>query len=580
MQNPTSHFLSVLKTYDTTKLKKDMVAGITVAVMLIPQGMAYAMLAGLPPIYGLYAGLLPLFIYPFLGSSHQLSVGPVALVSILVLSGLGQIAEPGSEKFIELAILTAVISGIIQVVLSVFRLGFLVKFLSDAVLTGFTSAAAIIISFSQIKNILGLELDRSTSILSMAENLLWHIDETNFYSFILGITGLVLLLVIKKLNRSFPTALVLLVLGTLAVAFFELDQKGVAILGAVPPGLPNFVMPDFSLASIQSIFSLSIIICLLSFIESLAIAKTIAARHNHYPINANQELLALGISKIAGGFFQAYPTTGSFTRSAINDSAGAQTGVASIFAAILVGITLMFFSSSVYYLPKAILGAIIFSAVLGLINVPKIKFYYQTSKHDFWVMVFTFVTTLLFGIQNGMIVGILLSISYILHRTSKPFYAILGNLEGTNVFRNVERFPEAKEREDLLIIRFDAAIYFGNASYLREIIWTEIRIRAIKPTYLVLDFSSIPSIDATGLQTFAQIVEELDLAEINLILTNVLGPTRDRLTSSGLMDKIGAQNQFLINKDAYTFTLNPHARSAIKMKYATQTEQKNDGGHF
>jgi len=569
-------FLQDIKVYTFPTAAKDLLAGITVAVMLIPQGMAYAMLAGLPPIYGLYAGLIPMILYPLLGTSKQLSVGPVAMVSILVLAGLSPFAEPFSEDYIQLAILTAILSGLLQIVFAVFRLGFMVKFLSDPVLTGFAASAAIIIAIGQLPNILGIEALKSGSTVDLLESIFWNLKFTHWLTFLIGGGALFILLLLKKINRRFPTALFLLLIGVPTVYYFELYEQGVSIIGEVPSGLPSFEMPNFSLKDIEQIFPLAIIICLLSFIESLAIAKTIATKNDDPPIEADKELLALGIAKVVGGFFQSYPTTGSFSRSAVNNDAGAKTGMASIFGAIIIGFSLLFLTPYIYYLPKAILAAIVLSAIVGLIDIPKAKFYYKTSRHDFWVMMLTFFGTLILGIQNGVLLGILLSVGYIIYRSSSPTYAVLGHLITGNgvVFRNIERFQKAKERDDLLIIRFDAPIYFANADYFSEIIWTEIYKRKEVPLFLQLDFSSVNSVDATGLQMLEQLVDKLNEEQIVLILTNLHGPIRDRLNFAHLLDKIGHENIFLINKDAYTFTENPHERNKVKMKIAVQSKKK------
>ncbi len=553
-----------------------MFAGLTVAVMLIPQGMAYAMLAGLPPIYGLYASLVPLLLYPLLGTSRQLSVGPVATVSVLVLSGLSAFAEAGTAEFIHLAILVSILSGIMQLVLSAFRLGFMAKFLSEPVLLGFTMAAAFIIAVGQLPNILGIVIPRSSSTIEMMENIFWSLNKVNILTLLIGSTALGFLVLMKKVSRTFPSALLVVIAGISLVYFLNLEQEGISIIGAVPTGLPQFEIPRFNLDQLEQIFPLALAIGLLSFIESLAIAKSVAAKHNNYPINADRELLALGVSKIVGGFFQAYPTNGSFSRSAVNDLAGARTGISSIVTAFLVGIALLFLTDVIYYLPKAILAAIVLAAVVGLFNVAKAKFYYKISKHDFWIMITTFLSTLLLGIQNGILSGVILSVGYVLYRSSKPHYAVLGYLEtdeGTPVFRDVSRFDKARERQDLLMIRFNCPLYFGSSEYFKEIIWEELNKRPNSPTYLLLDFSSVHTIDATGLEVLSQVNSELSQSDIQLILTNVQGNVRDKLGVSGLMNKIGAENQFLINKDAYTFTANPHNRSVIKMKYANQTRE-------
>ncbi len=551
-------------------------AGITTAVMLIPQGIAYAVLAGLPAIYGLYSGLVPLFLYPFLGTSRQLSVGPVALVSVLVLSGLSGLAEPGTETYINLAIVLGIIAGLFQIILSVFRLGFMVKFLSEPVLIGFTAAAAIIIAIGQIPGLLGIEVPRASSPLIMMEHIFWKLNEINPVSFLLGGGALAFLLIMKKVRRTFPSALVVIFLSVLVVYYFQLNEKGVNIIGEVPQGLPAFIVPEISTQILKDIFPLAIVIGLLSFIESLAISKSIAKNHGNYPIDSDRELMALGVSKVIGGFFQSYPTTGSFSRSAVNDVAGAKTGVASVVCALMVAICLLFLSKSIYYLCFPILAAIILAAVFGLINIEKAKFFKRVSPHDFWIMLITFLGTLFLGIQNGVLLGIFLSVGYILYRSSQPHYAVLGCINTKNglVFRNVDRFSEAEERDDLLIIRFDAPLYFGNVEYLKEVVWKEVNSRPTCPEYLVLDFSSIMTIDATGLEVFAELTSELKSAEIKLAMTNVQGYIRDKLTLSGLMEKIGAENQFLVNQDAYTFTANPHNRSKEKMKYASQSKNK------
>ena len=546
----------------------------TVAVMLIPQSMAYALLAGLPPIYGMYAALIPCIVYPFLGTSRFLAVGPVAMVSVLVLSGLSKLATPGTQEFIELAIFLGLISGLIQILMSFFRLGFMVKFLSQPVLKGFTSAAAIIILVGQLPNVFGVKVPSSSSTLATFENIFWSIGDCNFWALGFGLGGFVFLLLMKKINSKIPAGLILFSFGIFLVYYFNLEENNLAILGEIPSGLPGFQVPKISLNTLEDLFPLAIAISLISFIESLAISKSLSSKNDDNPVDPDKELNAIGFSKVIGAFFQAYPTSASFSRTAVNENAGAKTGVSSIITAILVAFGLLFLTGILYYLPKAILAAIVLAAVIGLIDIKTAKFYYKTSMHDFWIMLITFLGTIVLGIQNGILLGIFLSVGYILYRSSLPHYAILGRIETENgvvVFRNVDRFKEAIERKDLLMIRFDAPIYFGNAEYFREIIWNELNKRSEVPEYLLLDFSSIHNIDATGMNVFGQLIEELKKKEIDLLLTNVQGKVRDKLKISDLGASIGAENQFLINLDAYNFSANPHNRSISKMKYASQT---------
>ncbi|MDX1665728.1 MAG: SulP family inorganic anion transporter, partial [Saprospiraceae bacterium] len=311
--------LSWLPKYKRSYLKDDILAGVTVGIILVPQGMAYALLAGLPPIYGLYAGIVPLIIYALFGTSRQMSVGPVALVSLLVLAGVGQFAETDTELFIGLAISTALIAGVVHVLLGVFKLGFLVNFLSRPVISGLTSAAAIIIGFSQLRNLLRLDLPRSNQIYEIIRGTIQHIGEIHWLTFSIGMGGILVILALKWWKKSFPASLAVIVLSVLLVGVLGLEKQGIEIVGDVPPRLPSFGVPDLSIEMIRQLMPLALTICLVSFIESLAVAKSIEARHSDYRVVPNQELIALGISKIAGAFFQSYPTSGSFTRSAIND---------------------------------------------------------------------------------------------------------------------------------------------------------------------------------------------------------------------------------------------------------------------
>ncbi|MDA0714494.1 MAG: solute carrier family 26 protein [Bacteroidetes bacterium] len=516
--------------YVRTQFSSDLFAGLTVAIMLIPQGMAYALLAGLPPIYGLYAALVPLFIYPFIGSSPFLSVGPVALVSIIVLTGLSKMAEPMSVEFIHLAILTSMVAGIIQVLLSVFRMGFLVNFLSQPVISGFTSAAALIIGVSQLKYLFGLTIPTTTRFLDTLRHLANNISDLSWIELAIGLVGLVVILVLKKVNRSLPGALIAVVLGILVVKFAHLDEVGVDTVGFIPSGLPDFQMEFFSFAAVKQVLPLALVICLISFIESLAIAKTLAAKHEHYGIDANKELLGLGLAKLVGSFFQGFPNTGSFTRSAINEQAGAKTGISSLIAGLIIALTLLFFTSTFYHLPKAVLAAVVISAVFGLIDWKEAKFLFKADKRDFIVLVLTFSLTLLLGIQKGVLVGVILSLLFILHKVSRPHHAVLGRIHEHDVYRNVERFKEAKEKDDLLILRYDDDIFFGNAEHFFNTVMTELKAKkGVK--YLLLDFTAVGHIDSTGIRQFELMVKSVESKGVEVHLCSVKGPLRDEFST-------------------------------------------------
>jgi len=552
-----------LPSYNKKDFKGDLIAGLTVAIMLIPQGMAYALLAGLPPIYGLYAGIVPLLLYAFFGSSRQLSVGPVALVSLLVLAGVGQFAEPKSELFITLAITTALIAGIIQVILGAFRLGFLINFLSHPVIAGFTSAAAFIIGFSQLRNLLGIDISRSNKIHVIVSDAILHLQEVNYVTLGIAIGSIALMLILKKIKKSLPYALIAVIIGTTAVWGFNLDSMGVATVGEVPRGLPGFSVPKLTFQQILDLLPLALTICLISFIESLAIAKTIESRHKNYKVSPNQELLALGIAKIGGSFFQAFPTTGSFTRSAINDEAGARTGISSIISASIIAIILLFLTPLFFYLPKAILAAIIVVAVIGLIDIEGATKLWKTDRRDFASLITTFIITLTIGIQAGVFAGVILSIGFIIFQNSKPHIAILGRMPDSAKYRNISRFPKAIQWDDIVIMRFDAQLYFGNAEYFRETIETVTNRKNGELKLIILDCSSMHDVDSSGVQVLKEVIDFLNNQGVKFYFSGVIGPVRDMFAKTDLMETIGFENQFLRVHDAVVYYKNSNNGGTI-----------------
>lgn len=553
-----SQFLPIvewLPKYSKRDFKGDLAGGLTVAIMLIPQGMAYALLAGIPPIYGLYAGIVPLMLYAFFGTSRQLSVGPVALVSLLVLAGVSHFAEPWSDQFVTLAIATALMAGIIQVLLGAFRLGFLINFLSHPVISGFTSAAAFIIGFSQLRNLLGIDIPRSNKIHIIISDVLTHIREVNFVTLAVGIGGIIIMLMVRRIRKNMPVAIFGVIAGTLAVWGFGLDAYGVETVGEVPKGLPAFSFPAITPRQFLDLIPLASTICLISFIESLAISKTIEARHKSYRVRPNQELIALGLAKIGGAFFQAFPTTGSFTRSAINDEAGARTGISSIISVSIVALILMFFTPVFYYLPKAILAAIIVVTVINLVDVDGAVNLWKTDRRDFASLIATFIITLTIGIQAGVFTGILLSIGFIIFQNSRPHIAILGRMPNTEKYRNITRFPQVIQWEDIVIMRFDAQLYFANTEYFRETIENITASKNGKLKLIVLDASSIHDVDSGGIQILREVIHFLNERDIKLYFSGVIGPVRDRFKKTGLMEIIGLKNQFLRIHDAVEYYL-------------------------
>lgn len=548
-----------LPRYQGQQFKGDVAAGLTVGVMLIPQGMAYAMLAGLPPIYGLYSAIIPLVVYAIFGTSRQLSVGPGAMIALLVSSGVGKLAETGGENFIALAILLALMVGVIQLLLGLLRLGFLVNFLSHPVVSGFTSAAALIIGMSQLKHLLGIEMVRSEYIYTIVGSAVENLPQTHVPTLLLGLAGMVVILLIKRYAKIVPGALVAVILGIAAVTVLGLAATGMKIVGEVPGGLPVPSMPlDIGdptplLANIRALLPIAFTIALVGFMQSIAIAKAMHARHKDYQLRANQELIGLGFANIFGSVFNAFPVSGGLSRSAVNDQSGARTGMASIISAGFIGLTLLFLTPLFYYLPQAILASVIMVAVFGLIDIKEVRHLWKTDRVDLALLLATFGLTLAFGIELGIGAGVALSLIMVIYRSAYPHVAELGRLGTSMHYRNVHRFPEVEQRPDVLILRFDAQLYFANAGYLRDKLEQLARKKGEPLKLIVLNAESISFMDSSAVHTIKDLVADYRASGIELVLAGVIGPVRDILFKSGLAELLGEDGMFVHCSDAVDF---------------------------
>ncbi len=533
-----------LRRYNAEKLRGDLSAGLTVGVMLIPQGMAYAMIAGLPPIYGLYASLVPLVIYGLLGSSRQLAVGPVAMVSLLVAAGVSELADPETPRYIELAILLAFMVGGLQLIMGVGRLGFLVNFLSHPVLSGFTAAAALIIGLSQLKHLLGIPIPRSHFIHEILLYALENISQTHLPSFLIGAGGILLLVGLRKWRPMLPGALIVVILGTLVTWSLDLHEMGVKVVGNVPRGLPEPYVPSLNWQDLQALLPSALAIALVGFMESIAVAKAVAARHG-YEVDANQELVALGLANIGGGFFRSYPVTGGFSRTAVNDQAGAQTGLASLLSAGVIALTLLFLTPLFYYLPRAVLASIIMVAVFGLIDIKEARFLWHVKRKDFYLMLIAFFATLTLGIEQGILVAIVVSLLLVIHRSAYPHIAVLGRLPGTTHYRNVERYPDAIQIPGVIVIRIDASLYFANIGFVKDFL-RKLELQREEPLRaVIIDASGINDIDSSALHGLKEIIEEYRQRGIHLYFARVKGPVKDILKRGGILDLLGEDACFM-----------------------------------
>lgn len=513
----------------------DITAGITVAVMLIPQGMAYAMLAGLPPIYGLYASILPLFIYGLIGSSRELAVGPAAMVALLISAGVSQIAEPFSTEFVNIAILLALMVGVIQLVMGMVKLGFLTNFISHPVVSGFTSAAAVIILISQIKHIFGLSLPRTEDLFESLHLLSANVANTNGYSLVVGLGSLFLLWFSKKIHPLIPGPLLVVVISTLLVWWFQLDQKGVAIVGDIPKGLPSLSTPTIDWLLIKELLPFALTISLVGFMESYAVAQKFAVQKN-YDLKPNQDLVGLGLANIVGAFFKIMPVTGGFGRTAANNNAGANTQLAAMITATLIALTLLFFTPLFYFLPKASLAAVIIMAVATLIDIKEIKHLWIVKKEDFYLLMLTIAGTWFIGIKEGILLGIVGSTLWFMYKTTKPHCAMLGKLPDRLDYRNVERFPSAVMPEHVLVVRFDAQFYYGNVTYLKNKLKDFIENSHDEIHAVVFEAYSINQLDSSAATALENLKSQLKHKGIDVYFSGVKGPVLDVMHLCGLYE--------------------------------------------
>jgi len=540
--------LSQLADYDRDQLRGDLSAGLTVGVMLIPQGMAYALIAGLPPIYGLYAALVPLVVYAFFGTSRQLAVGPVAMVSILVAAAVGPLAGGDAALYIQLALLLSLMVGLLQFGLGVARFGFLVNFLSHPVLSGFTSAAAFIIGFSQLKHLLGIDLPRSNFIHDILWAAVTHLNNVHGPTLALGLASIALLLALRWWVPSLPGALVAVAGATLGTWALGLHEVGVAIVGGVPSGLPAPSLPPLDWGYARELAPSALAIGLVGFMESIAVAKVYAGRHR-YEVDANRELIGLGLANVAGAFFSAYPTTGGLSRTAVNDAAGARTTLAAIFSAAIIGLTLLFLTPLFYFLPKAVLAAIVMVAVAGLVDWEEARYLWRVDRRDFGLMALTFLATLTLGIEQGILIGVIVSLIVVIYESSTPHTALMGRLPDTETYRNLKRNPEAMTRSHVVVVRMDANLYFPNVSTFRDLV-LDLDVNDPALQAVVVDMYPVNQIDSTATHTLQKVIETCRRNGVQLYLAGVKGPVKDVIDAAGLTEMLGPDRFFLEVHDA------------------------------
>ncbi len=536
--------LDWLPSYNRHTATNDLVASVIVTIMLVPQSLAYAMLAGLPPVVGLYASILPLLAYAIFGTSRVLAVGPVAVVSLMTAAAVGQVAATGTAGYLEASVVLAFLSGLVLLAMAVLRLGFLANFLSHPVVSGFITASGLLIAASQLKHVLGIAAAGDT-LPKMLLQLTQGIAGLNVYALLIGAGAIGFLVWVRRhlkpvliragvpprgadiLAKAGPVAAI--AVSILLVKLFGLEERGLKIVGDIPAALPPFGWPSFDPDLWVQLLPSAVLISLVGFVESISVAQTLAARQRQR-IVSNQELVGLGTANIAAALSGGFPVTGGFARSVVNADAGAQTQMAGVFTAVgILGATL-FLTPLFRFLPQAVLAATIIVAVLSLVDLGAMRRTFLYSKADFVAMAVTVVTVLTVGVEAGIIAGVAASVLLLLWRTSRPHIAIVGQVPGTEHFRNVDRHDVLTD-PSVLTIRVDESLYFANARFLEDSIYGYVATRPALQ-HVILMCPAVNMIDASALESLEAIAHRLNAASVGFHLSEVKGPVMDALKRS------------------------------------------------
>ena len=571
-------------------LKADFIAGVTVAMVIVPQSMAYAQLAGLGPQYGLYASFLPVMIAALMGSSRQLSTGPVAVVSLLTAAALGEVVTDTSS-YVLYASLLALIVGLFQFTLGVLRMGFITNFLSHPVISGFTNAAAIIIGASQLSRVLGIRVINSSDTdwvsacqpLTLMERLetaggrglhticnadqnyetIWRLIEAAIYyahmpTVAMAVMSIIVMVVLKQFFPRVPSILTVVVISTAVSFLIGYEGMGGAIVSSIDiSGVVSFQIPSFDFKVMGTLFVYAITISLIGFMEAISVAKSMATKTKQR-LDVNQELIGQGLSNVVSSFFQGYAVSGSFSRSAVNSSAGAVTGFSSVVTAVIVGLTLLWLTPLLYHLPQATLATIIVMAILHLINFAPIRHAWKVEKHDGVVGALTFVLTLIFAphLENGIAFGIIMSLGLFLYRTMQPRFSEFSARDGSKFFISVTDNDEDESKDESVnavkIVKFSGSLYFANAAYFENKMLELIAKNREQLKYIIVDVTGINQIDASGEDVLSSLVELCSISGIEILFARAEG-IEAVLQRSGFISKFGEGRFFNRRAEALRF---------------------------
>lgn len=529
-------FLSWFQGYGSRQLGSDTLAGLTVAVVLIPQSMAYAILAGMPPVYGLYAAAVTPVIGALWGSLRQLATGPIAIMSLLVLTTLTPLAEPGSPEYISLAFTLAFMVGCLYLLLGILRLGLIMSFISHSSVKGFTAAAALIIISTQLPHLLGISIERHEYIMPMLINIVREVPHLNPYTLAMGLGALLIISTTKHFNRNLPAGLIALVTGTVVLVVFGLDQKGIAVIGEIPVGLPDFKPPHVTFELLSKLAGPTVVIALVSFAETYSVGKAISAQTKQ-KVDVDQEFIGQGVANFIGSFFYCYPVSGSFSRSAINFAVGAKTGVSSMMSSLVVVLSLLFLTPLFTNIPKAVLAALVINAVLLLFNPKEVFALLKKNRHDGIVAVTVFVMGLVIKPDYALLLGVMMSLIFFLWQTMHPHVVRVTKDPDLNMFVDGD-LTNKPDCPQILQLRIDSEIYFGNAQFLSEHIVERLDALSSPFKFLLFDFQAVSFVDMTGIDELQLLVEDVEARGIRPVFININPSVRKVFTSSEMFDHI------------------------------------------
>jgi SulP family sulfate permease len=526
-----------IKGYKNKTLKSDFVAGITLAAYGIPVSLAYATLAGLPPQYGIYGYLIGGLFYALLGTSKQLAIGPTSAISLLIGTTIADMAHGDIQRWADIASLTALVFAGMAIVAYILRLSGIINFISETVLVGFKAGAALTIGLTQLPKLFGVK-GGGENFLDRIFNLFQQLPETNTSVFFFGITSIIILIFGEKKAPGKPIAILIVILSIVLISRTVLGTQGFQTVGVIPSGLPEFHVPSLRIRDVDGVLPLALACFLLSYIESVSAARTLAQK-NKYTIDPRQELLALGIANAAVAFGQGYPVAGGLSQSAVNDTAGAKTPLSLVFASAAIAICLLFLTGFLQNLPTVVLASIVLVAIRGLFDLKELKHLYKINKQEFNVAMIALVGVLIWGILTGVLLAAIVTLLLLIKATSKPTVAFLGRIPGTKRYTDIARHPDNEQIEGVLIVRIESAILYFNSEFIKEQLWLKINSESNSLKTIILDLNSSPRIDISGARFLKHLFIDLKTKKISLKIAEARSEVRDTLRAEGLEVLLG-----------------------------------------